>query len=167
MQSNIKKHFAVSGFVVNRERTKLLMVYHKKLDTWVIPGGHLEANEYPADGAIREIFEETGINATVIDSSEFAFKGNEKESSIATPYAMLSEFIPEKGDKPAHIHMDFIFVCIADEKIPRKRETEVADVKWMTWEEVLKSGTFKSIKEFARKRVGKNERTQIRDNAVL
>lgn len=167
MQSNIEKHFAVSGFVMNQEKTKLLMVYHKKLNTWVIPGGHLEANEYPADGAAREIFEETGINATVIDSSEFTFKGNKKESSIATPYAMLSEFIPEKGDKPAHIHMDFIFVCIADEEIPRKRETEVADAKWMTWKEVLESDTFESINEFARKRVGKNERTQIRNNAVL
>ena len=153
MQSDVEKHFAVSGFVMNQEKTKLLMVYHKKLNTWVIPGGHLEADEYPADGAIREIFEETGINATVIDSSEFAFKGNKKESSIATPYAMLSEFIPEKGDKPAHIHMDFIFVCTADEEIPRKRETEVADVKWMTWEEVLESDIFESIKEFARKMV--------------
>ena len=90
---------------------------------------------------------------TVIDSSEFAFKGNEKEHSIATPYAMLSEFIPEKGDKPAHIHMDFIFVCTADEEIPRKQEAEVADVKWMTWEEVLESDIFESIKEFARKMV--------------
>ena len=49
--------------------------------------------------------------------------------------------------------MDFIFVCTADEEIPRKRETEVADVKWMTWEEVLESDIFESIKEFARKMV--------------
>ena len=167
MKSGIEKHFAVSGFVMNREKTKLLMVYHKKLNTWVIPGGHLEANEYPADGAVREIFEETGIDATVVNSSEFDFKGNEKESSIATPYAMLSEFIPEKGDKPAHIHMDFIFTCIAKEEIPKGREAEVSDVKWMTWEEVLKTDTFESIKEFARKRVGKNERTPIRNNAIL
>ena len=167
MKSDIEKHFAVSGFVMNREKTKLLMVYHKKLNTWVIPGGHLEANEYPADGAVREIFEETGIDATVVNSSEFDFKGNEKESSVATPYAMLSELIPEKDDKPAHIHMDFIFTCVADEEIPKGREAEVADVKWMTWEEVLKTDTFESIKEFARKRVGKNERTPIRNNTIL
>ncbi|MBQ2695614.1 NUDIX domain-containing protein [Candidatus Saccharibacteria bacterium] len=167
MRSDIEKHFAVSGFVMNRERTKLLMVFHKKLNIWVIPGGHLEDNEYPADGAIREIFEETGINATVINSSKFEFNGNEKESSIATPYVMLSEFIPKKGEKPAHVHMDFIFLCMADEESPKKRETEVVDVKWMTWEEVLKSDTFESIKEFARKRVGKNERTQIRNNTIL
>ena len=80
---------------------------------------------------------------------------------------MLSEFIPKKGEKPAHVHMDFIFLCMADEESPKKRETEVVDVKWMTWEEVLKSDTFESIKEFARKRVGKNERTQIRNNTIL
>lgn len=167
MQSNIEKHFAVSGFVMNREETKLLMVFHKKLNIWVIPGGHLELDEYPEEGAKREIFEETGIKATVIDSSEFKFTGNKKESSIATPYTMLRESIPGKGDKPAHVHMDFIFLCIADEKKPTKREVEVSDVKWMTWREVLDSDTFESIKEFARKRVEKDERAQIRNNIVL
>lgn len=154
MESSLEKHFAASGFVINRENTKMLMVYHKKLNTWVIPGGHLEPNEYPADGALREIFEETGIKAAVIDSSESSFEGNEKESKIATPYVMLSEFIPEKNDKPAHIHMDFVYLCIADETTPVKREAEVSNVKWMTFEEVLKTDTFESIKEFARKRVG-------------
>ena len=166
MQSD-EKHFAVSGFVTNREATKLLMVFHKKLNSWVIPGGHLEPNEYPHEGALREIKEETGIEADVIDSSKLKFPGNEKEFSIPAPYAMLSEHIPARRDKPAHIHMDFIYLCVADETTPVKREAEVNDVKWMTWEEVLNSDTFESIKEFVREKVNKDEGTQIRIDSIL
>lgn len=153
----IPKHFAVSGFVLNREATKLLMVFHKKLNTWVIPGGHLEPNEYPHEGALRETREETGIEASVVDSGEFEFLGNEKEYSIPVPYTALSEYIPAKGEKPAHIHMDFVYLCVADETAPIKQEAEVNDVKWMTWEEILNSDTFESIKEFARRKMGKKE----------
>ena len=38
---NLEKHFAATGFVVNKDRTKMLMVYHKKLGNWLAPGGHL------------------------------------------------------------------------------------------------------------------------------
>lgn len=147
----MKKHFAVSGFVVNRKQTKLLMVYHKKLDTWVIPGGHLESNEYPHEGALREIKEETGIEAEVIDVSNFVIPKNGKESAMPLPCMILEEFIPGKGNKEAHIHMDLIYLCMADEKEVIKQEAEVNDVKWMTWQEVLESGTFESIKVFVKK----------------
>ena len=149
MQPN-ERHFAASGFVMNRDATKLLMVFHKKLNIWTIPGGHLEPNEYPHEGVLREIKEETAVEAEVINSSEFKFLESKKESSIPAPYAMLSEYIPAKGDKPAHVHMDFLFVCVADEVAPVKREVEVSDAKWMTWEEVLDTDTFESVKEFAR-----------------
>ena len=157
MRSN-EKHFAVSGFVMNREATKLLMVFHKKLNTWVIPGGHLDSDEYLHEGALREIKEETGIEAEIIDANKFDFSGNEKEFCIPAPYLVLSEYIPAKGDKPSHIHIDFVYLCVANETIPTKQETEVDDVKWMTWTEVVESNTFESIKEFARKKMGKKMR---------
>ena len=162
-----EKHFAVSGFVINHESTKLLMVFHKKLNTWVIPGGHLEPNEYPHEGALREIKEETGIEANIINSSELEFPGNKKEFGIPTPYMMLGEHIPEKGEKLAHTHIDFIYLCVAEEATPIKKEDEVSDVKWMTWEEILDSDTFESIKEFARKKVDNIERTQVCTNPIL
>lgn len=148
------KHFAVSGFVVNRENTKMLMVYHKKLNTWVIPGGHLEANELPHEGALREIREETGIDANVLDrgNTMYMFGESDKEHKLPTPYTTLYELIPGKGDSPAHVHIDLIYLCWADEKTPTKQEAEVNDVKWFTWKEILELDTFPSIKAFARTR---------------
>ncbi len=156
----MEKHFAVSGFVLNPEKTKLLMVFHKKLNTWVIPGGHLEPNEYPHEGALREIEEETGIQATIVDCETLSFVGSKKESLLPAPFVMLNEFIPAKGDKPAHIHMDIIYLCTAEEKLPTKREAEVNEVKWMTWNEVLECKTFDSIKAFAEHMKGGEEQCE-------
>lgn len=165
MQSH--KHFAVSGLVVNQEGTKLLMVYHKKLGVWVIPGGHLEPDELPHEGALREVFEETGVKATV-ESGVSPFNGNKKEGPLPVPYMVLEEAIPEKGDTPAHTHIDLIYLCTADDSAPLvKQEAEVENVKWMTWNEVVNAHTFESIKSFAQQRGLSNERTQIRTHTVL
>ena len=145
-------HFTASGYIVNKDRTKVLMVFHKKLNVWVIPGGHLELNETPEAGAQREVFEETGIRATIIDSAcqDLGLSGD-KEQQMKTPYTMLSELIPGKGDKPAHIHMDFIYLGYVDEDESLVgQEAEVSDVKWMSFDEVMAVETFDSVKKITR-----------------
>lgn len=147
----MEKHFAVSGFVLNESQDKVLMVYHKKLNVWVIPGGHLEANEYPFEGAKREILEETGVEVGIIDSARVSIPESKKESQVPNPIITLSEYIPAKGDKPEHIHMDLIFLARADEaKTLKAQEAEVKDVRWMSLEEVNSSNTFESVKSIAR-----------------
>ena len=37
--------FSGSAFVVNQNRTKALMVYHKIFNTWIYPGGHADGKE--------------------------------------------------------------------------------------------------------------------------
>lgn len=152
--ANLEKHFVASGFVLNQDQTKMLMVYHRKLDKWAAPGGHLEANEFPVDGMRREVKEETGLDVRPRKSSNQAlipFKAGETdEQEMIQPYVMLQEYIPERKDKPAHYHMDFVFVCQADDTAPLKQqEEEVKKVAWLTWEEIIACNTFPSIKEFA------------------
>ena len=146
----MEKHFAVSGFVVNQDCTKVLMIHHKKLNVWVIPGGHLEPNEFPLEGALREVREETGVDIKFNDSwLETLASG--KEHQLDSPYSIIAEFIPAKGDKEAHIHIDMVFTIQADEQPLKGQETEVSDMKWMTKQEVLESNTFQSVKDMARK----------------
>ena len=148
----MEKHFAASCFVRNRDGTKVLMVYHKKLDVWVIPGGHLEPNEFPHEGAAREVLEETGVKVNIWDecTAYYPKRDDDKETQIKLPLTMLAERIPAKGDKPEHVHMDFIFLGEADDSAPLKQqEDEVEAVKWMTKDEVLKSNTFESVKSLA------------------
>lgn len=48
---------------------RVLLVHHKKLATWLPPGGHVEINELPDDAAIREFREETGLQVRLVGPS--------------------------------------------------------------------------------------------------
>lgn len=47
---------------------KIVMVKHKKRNTWEIPGGHIEKGETPEEAAKRELYEETGAEDFSIES---------------------------------------------------------------------------------------------------
>ena len=43
------------------ETGRLLLVKHAERDLWITPGGIIEPGESPADAAVREVWEETGL----------------------------------------------------------------------------------------------------------
>lgn len=43
----------------------LLLCRHADKDIWVTPGGLIEPGEHPADAAVRETWEETGLNVEI------------------------------------------------------------------------------------------------------
>lgn len=50
--------------VVTFDGDHLVLCRHRERSTWETPGGHIEAGETPAAAAQRELFEETGIEAS-------------------------------------------------------------------------------------------------------
>jgi ADP-ribose pyrophosphatase YjhB (NUDIX family) len=44
------------------EQQRVLLVRHIEYDQWTTPGGAVEPDEVPADAAVREMFEETGLH---------------------------------------------------------------------------------------------------------
>jgi ADP-ribose pyrophosphatase YjhB (NUDIX family) len=40
---------------------RVLVVRHSEGGVWLLPGGAVEPTEVPADAAVREMFEETGL----------------------------------------------------------------------------------------------------------
>ena len=56
-------HFTASSWVVNKERTKVLMVYHNIYNSWAWTGGHADGDNDLLYTAIREVKEETGIKS--------------------------------------------------------------------------------------------------------
>ncbi len=59
-------------------RDRVLLVKHAEVGAWTTPGGALEPHEVPADAAVREAWEETGLEVEILrvlavyGGSEFA-----------------------------------------------------------------------------------------------
>ena len=52
-------------YIIN-DQFEFLLLNHKKLGKWVPPGGKIEEGETPSQTAIRECYEEIGINARLL-----------------------------------------------------------------------------------------------------
>lgn len=60
-RENLEAHLTASAWVVNLQRTKVLMVYHNIYDSWSWMGGHADGEEDLLQVAIKEVQEESGL----------------------------------------------------------------------------------------------------------
>ncbi|HLK49156.1 MAG TPA: NUDIX hydrolase [Bryobacteraceae bacterium] len=95
-------HVTATGLVLAPDQERVLLVHHRRLDRWLLPGGHIEPDDAnPGAAARREVIEETGA---VLASDE------------APPLASVDVHgIPAKGSEPYHLHHDLIFFFRATE----------------------------------------------------
>ena len=75
------RHFTATGFVVHRDR--LLLHWHPKVRAWLPPGGHVDDNEDPVQAVLREILEESGVEARVVPTG--VQLGLDYPASVAPP----------------------------------------------------------------------------------
>jgi ADP-ribose pyrophosphatase YjhB (NUDIX family) len=112
------RHFAVAVFVVHQG--KVLLLKHKKLNMWLPPGGHLEDNEIPDEGAIREVKEETGLDIILV---------GEKGLAINYPKQLiLPKGIQLENIKDDHQHIDLVYFAKLkgkDQFIPNEESEEI------------------------------------------
>ena len=101
----MRRHFTATAFVVHRGKT--LLHWHRKLGQWMPPGGHLLPDEDPVAGVLREVREETGLEAEPLPLTPmFPFP---YPKQLPAPYTILVENIPEAGEQ--HQHIDLIYFC--------------------------------------------------------
>ncbi len=122
-----EKHFTATAYIV--ENGKVLLIPHPKLKKWLPPGGHVELNETPPECAAREALEETGIEIHIIPQ-ENIWIDEWNAKSFPRPYLCLLENIPEHGTKPAHQHMDFIYLA------KPAGGTLMAEARWFSLQEI-------------------------------
>ena len=68
-------HFTASAWVVNKERTKVLMIYHNIYQSWAWTGGHADGEENLQKVALREVEEETGLqNLELMDDAIYSLE---------------------------------------------------------------------------------------------
>jgi 8-oxo-dGTP pyrophosphatase MutT (NUDIX family) len=79
----------------------VLLVHHRRLDRWLLPGGHVEPDDPAVDHAARrEVIEETGA----------VLAGNGGAPLIGIDV----HGIPARRDQPYHLHHDILFFFHAE-----------------------------------------------------
>lgn len=112
-------HVTGSAWVVNPDRSRVLMMHHKKLNQWFQPGGHADGDADIVRVALKETEEETGINAEhikLVDGSIF-----DVDIHTIAPY----------GNDPEHRHIDVRFLLEVDDSLAVPGNDESHDVLWI------------------------------------
>ncbi len=91
---------AFSIAVYARRGERVLVIEHRRLKTWLPIGGELEPGETPAEAAVRELREETGL-AGAWRPLVGALDG--------VPAGLIGYEEHQAGSKG--LHMNFVFVC--------------------------------------------------------
>jgi 8-oxo-dGTP pyrophosphatase MutT (NUDIX family) len=138
----MEKQFTATAYIFHEG--KVLLHHHAKLGKWLPPGGHVEPNETPPEAARREVREETGLEIVFIEQENLkinAYNG----VSFERPFLCLLENIPAYKDKPAHQHMDFIYLAK-----PAQVNENVNDFRWFSYEELEGLDLFPDVQEVLR-----------------
>jgi len=94
-------HITCTGLVLSPDTERILLVHHRRLDRWLLPGGHVESSDPSlADTARREVVEET-----------YASLGPDAPLALA---GIDVHGIPPKRHEPFHLHHDLVFLFRAE-----------------------------------------------------
>ena len=115
-------HFTASNWIVNKEKTKVIMIYHNIYNSWAWTGGHADGDSNLLNVALKEAKEETGLNnLRVLSNGIFGLQILTVDSHIKR-----GKFVP------SHLHLDCCFLLEADENDElRIKADENSGVKWI------------------------------------
>lgn len=122
-------HFTASSWAVNKERTKVLMIYHNIYQSWAWTGGHADGESDLLNVTIRELKEETGVeNVKVINPEIFSL-----EIICVNGHVKKGKYVS------SHVHLNLTHLLEVDEKeVLHMKPDENSGVKWVKLEDIEK-----------------------------
>jgi 8-oxo-dGTP pyrophosphatase MutT (NUDIX family) len=109
-------HVTASAFVISSRG--VILHLHRRLGIWVQPGGHVDAGEDPAAGALRESTEETGLVVRHVDPP------------------VLFHVDVHPGPR-SHTHYDLRYVLVGEPHDPAPAPGESPEVYWFDFPAAL------------------------------
>jgi 8-oxo-dGTP pyrophosphatase MutT (NUDIX family) len=128
-----QREFTATVYIVEQER--VLLIHHRKFNKWMAPGGHIEPNETPAEAAVREAREETGLEIQ-LHTQENVWVDCVNARSMPRPYLCLLEEVPPQGTRPYHQHMDLVFIGYPVGGDLKENVQETGGLRWWSLEEL-------------------------------
>ncbi|MCG8556978.1 MAG: NUDIX domain-containing protein [Proteobacteria bacterium] len=108
-------HFTASALVLTPSYDAILLVKHGKLERWLQPGGHVEAQDAdPVRAALREVREEAGIADLALLADGI--------------FDLDIHRVPARGTEPTHEHFDLRFLLVPC--VPVDRAESRPDARW-------------------------------------
>ena len=123
-------HMTASSIIVNRDRTRTLMAFHRIYNSWAWTGGHADGESDFEAIARREAEEETGIRGLV--------RLGDGPASVE----ILPVWAHVKRGKAvaSHLHLNVSYLFEADETLPlRACEDENSAVGWIEIDNLAES----------------------------
>ena len=131
-RENTVAHMTASAWVVNQDKSKILMVYHNIYNSWSWLGGHADGETDLLAVALREVKEEAGISH-VSPVSEEIFS---LESLTVDGHVKKGKYVS------SHLHLNVTYLLEADfEEAVSIKADENSGVAWFSPEEALKKST--------------------------
>ena len=107
-RENPLAHMTASAWIVNYERTKVLMAYHNIYHSWSWLGGHADGNEDLLSVALKEAREESGVeHIHPVSNDIFSL-----EILSVDGHYKNEEYVS------THVHMNVTYLLEADEQDP-------------------------------------------------
>lgn len=131
-RENTVAHITASAWVVNKDRSKVLMVYHNIYNSWSWLGGHADGETDLLSVAIREVKEEAGIsNVRPVSEEIFSL-----ESLTVDGHVKKGNYVS------SHLHLNITYLLETDseEQVSVKAD-ENSGVMWFSPEDALEKST--------------------------
>lgn len=132
LRENAVAHITASAWVVNKDRSKVLMVYHNIYNSWSWLGGHADGETDLLSVAVREVKEEAGIsNVRPVSDEIFSL-----ESLTVDGHVKKGKYVS------SHLHFNITYFLEADpEEAVSIKADENSGVAWFSPEEALERST--------------------------
>lgn len=141
-RNNEMCHFTASSWIVNKERTKVIMIYHNIYKSWAWTGGHADGDDNLLHVALKEVEEETGLkNLKVLSDGIYGL-----QILTVDPHIKRGKYVA------SHVHLDCCFLLEADEADSLTiKEDENSGVKWVDIDEAISLTNEEKMKPIYRK----------------